>query len=183
MANSNHWQASLSEHRTAWIIACCCIATIFLASVWPDLFNFKSTSPAPESQSHIQQENRFTTPEKHTSRTIKKQPKQASKANRGSTAVAVKKNQTQTLEAEPKKVVAASGNYYVQAGAFKEKTLARKLASRINKHGWNAAIVPKSGLHAVWVGPKNSRSGIEKLQKSIHHTLNIRGFIVQKKLP
>lgn len=183
MANSNHWQASLGEHRTAWIIACCCIATIFLASVWPDLFSFKSTAPTSESQGHDQQESRFATPEKQTSRTIKKQPQQALTANKKSTAVAGKKNQTQTLEAEPKKVAAASGNYYVQAGAFKEKTLARKLASRINRHGWNAAIVPKSGLHAVWVGPKNSRSGIENLQKSIHRTLNIRGFIVQKKLP
>jgi cell division septation protein DedD len=189
MADSAHWQASLSEHRAAWIIACCSIATIFLASVWPDIFSLKSTSPTSESvqmesQPRAQQETRFTTPKKEVSRIIKKQPQQASDTKRASAAVIrkikpviSKKPRQQT----PVKVTTASGSYYVQTGAFKEKTLARKLASRMKEHGWNVVIVPKSGFHAVWVGPKNSRNGIENLQKSINRTLKIKGFIVQKK--
>ncbi len=193
MADSAHWQASVKEHRTAWIIACCSIATIFLASVWPDLFSLKPTSPTSESvqiesQPPAQQKARFTTPKKEVSRIIKKQPQQAPDTKRASAAVIwkikpviSKKPRQQTPVIQPKKVTAASGNYYVQTGAFKEKSLARRLASRMKEHGWNAIIVPKSGFHAVWVGPKNSRNGIENLQKSIDRTLKIKGFIVQKR--
>jgi cell division septation protein DedD len=161
MADSNHWQASLNEHRAAWIIACCSIGIIFLASTWPNLFSFKSTLPTSgsrqvETQTRTQQGVRFAAPKKQTHLTIKKQPKKT----------------TATLD-----------NYYVQAGAFKEKIRARKLVSRMKEHGWNAVIVPKSGFHTVWVGPKNSSNSIESLRKSIHRTLNIKGFIVQKKTP
>jgi cell division septation protein DedD len=193
MTDSGHWQASLSEHRTAWIIACCCIAIIFLASAWPDMFSFKPTpttleSRQTESQPRAQQEHRYATPKKQHSQTIEKQPQQLPKAKKASTsAIKIKKpkfgkkNQIPTPEIQPKKTVAVSGNYYVQAGAFKEKIRARKLIRKLKEHGWDAIIVPKSGFHAVWVGPKNSHSGIENLQKSIYHTLKIKGFIVQKK--
>jgi DedD protein len=192
-ANSSHWQASANEHRTAWVVACCSIATIFLASVWPELFNFKPTSPTSESvqmESHLpaQQEARFTPPKKEALQTTIELPQQASNTKRENVSVIrkikpviSKKPQQQTSETEPKKVNAISGNYYVQTGAFKEKSLALKLVSRMKKHGWNAIIVPKSGFHAVWAGPENSRSGIENLQKSIDRTLKIKGFIVQKK--
>ncbi len=91
-----------------------------------------------------------------------------------------KRPRQQTPEIRPEKI-AVSGKYYVQAGAFKEKSFARKLVSQMKKHGWNAIIVPKSGFHAVWVGPENSRNGIENLQKSINRTLKIKGFVVQKR--
>jgi len=186
MADFSRWQASLAEHRTAWIIACCCIATIFFASAWPGLFTFKSTSPASASkqaQSRVpaQPQVRIATPNRQVSRAIKKLPQQALNANKASASVVSKKNRKPAPEVQPKRVTEGSGNYYVQAGAFKESILARKLVSRMNEHGWHAVIVPKSDFHAVWVGPKNSRSGIENLQKSIYRTLNIKGFIVQKK--
>jgi cell division septation protein DedD len=192
MLNFSHWQASANEHRIAWIVACCSIATIFLASVWPELFSLKPTSLAPEivqvETPPAQQETRFTPPKKEALQTTIEPPQRISNTKRESAAVISKikpvinkKPQQQAPEIKPKKVTATSGNYYVQAGAFKEKSLARKLASRMKKHGWNAIIVPKSGFHAVWVGPKNSRSGIENLQKSIDRTLNIKGFIVQKR--
>jgi cell division septation protein DedD len=141
-----------------------------------------------ESPPPAQQEARISSPKKETPQTTIELPQQASNTKRESAAVIRKikpvinkKPQQQTSETKPKKAAVPSGNYYVQAGAFKEKSLARKLASRMKEHGWNAIIVPKSGFHAVWVGPKNSRSGIENLQKSIDRTLNIKGFIVQKK--
>jgi len=79
VADFSHWRASLTEHRTAWIIACCCIAAILLAATWPGLFNFKSASPVSESRQAdsrppARQQTRFTTPEKQTSRVKKKQP-------------------------------------------------------------------------------------------------------------
>jgi len=190
---SSHWQASLSEHRTAWIIACCCIIAIFLASTWPGLFSFQSTPPASEnrqSESHvrIQQKTRFSTPKKQASRPAKKQPQQVSGNKKTNSAVVSekkvqtgKKNQLKTSATQPEKAVVTLGAYYIQAGAFREKTLAQKLVNRIKENGWNAVIVPRSELHAVWVGPENSRSDVKNLQKSILRTLKIEGFIVQKK--
>lgn len=194
MLNFSHWQASANEHRIAWIVACCSIATIFLASVWPELFNLKPISPAPESvqvegSPSAQQEPRFTTPTKEPSRIINKQTQNKSDTNREKTVAVVKKikpviNKSppqKTTKTKPGKGTVVSGSYYVQTGAFKEKALAQKLVGKMKKHGWDAVIVPKSGLHAVWVGPKNSRDGIEGLQKSINNTLKIKGFIVQKR--
>jgi len=188
MADSTHWQASLSEHRAAWIIACCCITTIFVASTWPDLFNFEATSPASENrqvknQPSAQQQVNPPTSKPEISRTIKKQTQPVSNTKKAESSVARKIKPVVSKEPQqqtPEKTAAATGNYYVQAGAFKEKILARKLASRLKAHGWNAVIVPKSGFHAVWIGPKSSRKSIENLQKSIDRTLKIKGFIVQK---
>jgi cell division septation protein DedD len=193
MTDSAHWQASLSEHRAAWIIACCCIATIFIASTWPDLFSFEPTLSISENrqvknQPPAQQQASSSTPKHEVSRTIKKETQQLSNTNKAKAVIRKikpvinKEPQQQTPEKQPEKIAAAAGNYYVQAGAFKERTLARKLANRLKEHGWNAVIVPKSGFHAVWVGPKNSRRSIENLQKSIIRTLKIKGFIVQKEI-
>jgi cell division septation protein DedD len=193
MADSNNWQASLSEHRTAWIVACCSIAIIFLASTWPGLFSFKSTPPASanrqmEDQPRAQQKTLFATTKRQASRKIEKQPQQTPRAKKVSAAaIKIKKpkfgkrNQAPTSEIQSKKTAAVSDNYYVQTGAFKEKLRAQKLIRMLKEHGWNAIIVTKSGFHAVWAGPRNSYGGIQNLQKSIYHTLKIKGFIVQKK--
>lgn len=181
MSDSTHWQASLNEHRAAWIIACCCIATIFVASTWPELFSFEPASPVSESrQVNIQppaqqQQTSSSTPEKRAPRTIKTEP-----ASKETKPLISKKTRQQTPVKKPETIASTAGNYYVQTGAFKEKIRARKLANKLKEHGWNTVIVPKSGLHAVWAGPRNSRKGIETLQKNIARTLNIKGFIVQK---
>ncbi len=194
MADSPHWQASLIEHRAAWFIACCCIATVFIASTWPNLFSFAVTSSISEtrqvkSQSPAQRQASLPSPKHTTSRAIEKQTQPVSSTRKEKAAVVrnvkpviSKESQLQIPEKQAEKIAATAGNYYVQAGAFKEIILARKLAGRLKKHGWNAVIVPKSGFHAVWVGPKNSRIGIENLQKSIDRTLKIKGFIVQKEI-
>jgi len=189
MANSAHWQASQNEHRAAWIIACCCIATIFATSTWPGLFSFEPSSPVSESrqvknQPPAKQQASSSTPKHEASRSIKKETQQLPNSKKAKNAIREIKP---VISQEPqqqasKTIAAASGNYYVQAGAFKEKTLARKLASKLKEHGWNAVVVPKPGFHAVWVGPKNSRKSIENLKNSIDRTLKIKGFIVQKEI-
>jgi len=193
MANFSHWQASLNEYRSAWIIASGCIVTIFLVSVWPGLFSFEASPPASEarqaqSPAPTQQQARFVTPGKEASRSIEQQQPQVSNNKITSMAASGDENpqaahQTseQVSEREPAESAVAADNYYVQAGAFKEEALARKLVSKMKEHGLNAIIVPKSALHCVWVGPKNSRDSIETLQKNIERTLNIKGFIVQKR--
>ncbi len=80
------------------------------------------------------------------------------------------------------KAAPAMESYYVQTGAFRDKSHANRLAADIRRHGWAATVVPKPGhLYAVWVGPKASRSLAKTLQETLKLRLNLKGFIIQKK--
>ncbi|MDX8407053.1 MAG: SPOR domain-containing protein [Mariprofundaceae bacterium] len=79
-------------------------------------------------------------------------------------------------------IASTKGNYYVQTGAFRDKSHANRLAADIRRHGWAATVVPKPGhLYAVWVGPKANRSLAKTLRETLKLRLNLKGFIIQKK--
>ena len=190
----DEWRASLIEYRIAWITALCGISLILLVSVWPDLFTIKlkqpeqkmatavetpattepavqpvpenPPAPAPEEQAALEQVIEETTP-------ARLEPPLAEPEPEPKPVAPAKKTEPTT---------AATG-YYVQTGAFKDAAGAEEVASRLKKHGWPAVVVPKNGLYAVWAGPRQGRSEIEKLQQEIERGLKIKGFIVQKKGP
>jgi len=204
MADSPRWRATLAEHRTAWLISTASLILVLLAMFWPGIFDFQSTSersieasidesaakPDGPTYSAIAPDNVNATPPSRESEDISALPGHASHPLPPQTAPesqplikpATTSNPTPVKKIQPENAIPATGTYYVQTGAFKEKAHADKLAANINSNGWTAKVVKKPGdLFAVWVGPRETRSLASILQDSLQKRLHLKGFIIQKK--
>jgi len=179
MPETESWQASLLEQRTAWGIAACCIILIFLASAQPEWFEFRK----PEPQHHTVKKS----PSKKIpvpSPAIQHHPVET----HAQKPVLKPKIKAPPVTTPPKthvsKASAIAGGFYVQVGAFHERPRARGLTDQLKRKGWSAVIsARKSGLYAVWIGPKKTRASAGKLLKTIQRKLKIKGFIVHQKNP
>ncbi len=129
----------------------------------------------------------------HASRPLPPEPAPAAKPSAASSAAASPSRQTAQPKpgTRPKPVRASasrsgtravSPGFYVQVGAFRDPARARALAGRLKRRGFSARIVAKAGgLHAVWAGPRSSRSEAETLKNSIQLKAGLSGFIVQRR--
>jgi len=177
MPETESWQASLLEQRTAWGIAACCITLVFLASARPEWFEFREVAP----QQH--------TVKKSPSKKIPLPPpviQHHPVETHTQQSVLKPKIKTPPVTTAPKthvsKASAIAGGFYVQVGAFHERPRARGLTDRLKKKGWSAVIsVRKNGLYAVWIGPKKTSASAGKLLEAIQRKLKIKGFIVHQK--
>jgi len=161
----------------AWGIAASCMILVLLASARPEWFEFdlstpqqtslgaKQTLTAPATQQHKTQ---LKTHLKPHSTAVKKPPVVHAKTKPSSPPV--------------KNHAAIANGFYIQLGAFHERPRAQGLADQLKRSGWAAVITSKpGGLHAVWVGPKKTRSEAETLRNALHRKFKNKGFIVHKK--
>jgi cell division septation protein DedD len=182
MSEPANWQASLLEQRMAWGIAASCIILVLLVFARPEWFEFDFSTPqhAPVASPVLTAQATHAASQQH-----KTQPKTLAKPH----AAAVKKSPTAHSKTKTKpsphpvkKHTAIADGFYIQLGAFHERPRAQGLADQLKRSGWAAVITTKpGGLHAVWVGPKTTRSEAEKLSKAIHRKFKNKGFIVHKK--
>lgn len=187
MSGEKNWQASVIEHRAAWITAACCLLIILTVSLKPDLFTASEQvveAAQPEMQAErsrpeapaIEDEQEVIEPEP-AAEPIKPKPVIAP------SKPAVKKDiaKQPIIKAVPS-ADEPSGGYYVQLGAFKERPRAQGVIDQLKRHGWNGVLSQKSsGLYAVWAGPEAQRAGADKLQIAIAKKMKTRGFIVHQK--
>ena len=176
MSESTNWQASLLEQRMAWGIAACCIILVVLASGRPEWFDFfnpnqkqvatlSPSGPAKHATAH----------QRKTHIQKAKKPTHVSPPAKAPTVHAIDKPKPAA------KTEQIAGGFYVQLGAFKEYPRALGLADQIKRKGWHSIISPtKGGLHAVLVGPKQTRNEAETLLKSIQGRIKNKGFIVHR---
>ncbi|NWF38023.1 hypothetical protein F3F96_02565 [Mariprofundus sp. NF] len=189
MSGETNWQASVIEHRTAWIVAACCLLLIFIASLKPDLF---TTSPEQVAEAEVKEE-RAKPLAKHLPATIAEEPERiepepVAEPIKPKTVIApakpvVKKEVAKqpVIKAAPSADEPGSG-FYVQLGAFKEKPRAQGLIDQLRHHGWSGVLSKKTnGLYAVWAGPEQQRAEADKLQIAIEKKMKTRGFIVHQK--
>lgn len=181
MSGSGNWKASTLEQRIAWGMAASCIMLVLLASARPEWFDFSTSQQKQATKQTARQA--LSTPTKHAAT---QQRKIHLKARIIPPATAAKKLpavHAKTKSPPPvKKPIAITDGFYVQLGAFHESARAQGLADQLKRNGWTTVIASKpNGLHAVWVGPKKTRSEAEKLRKAIHLKLKNKGFIVHKK--
>ncbi|HKI62934.1 MAG TPA: SPOR domain-containing protein [Mariprofundaceae bacterium] len=198
MADSQRWRATLAEHRTAWLISTASLILILLAMFRPEIFDFHSSV---DQTVQATTEKPVTRPEEPTYSAIppaavktpapSAEPEQvADLPGQASHPMPVQTTPEPTALVKPataskppaSKSPLATGTYYVQTGAFKDKSHADKLAADINRKGWPARVVKKPGdLFAVWVGPRNTRTLAATLQDSLQKHLHLKGFIIQQK--
>lgn len=199
MSEQQEWQASLREHRTAWIVASLCLLLIVVASIKPDLFELPEQVAEPEqSQEAVTRHEqslaeRIAPPIEEKSEPVANkvepqpviEPEQplavidAAKPTPAKKAPETKPVSTPVAKTAPSTL---SSGYYVQLGAFGEKTRAQGLVDQLKRQGFSAVIAPKpGGLHAVWAGPKRNRDSATRLQTAIEKRLKSKGFIVHHK--
>jgi len=75
-------------------------------------------------------------------------------------------------------VTLGKGSLFVQVGAFQERSKAKAMHQAMHQSYRRVKIVLKKGLHAVWVGPVQSRKEAETLKRDILKKHKIKGFIV-----
>lgn len=187
MSEERDWQASFVEHRTAWILALCCLLLILITSLKPDLFEFpeqeQAGEPSPPVKHEPQLAEKITPPlhkktEPEIAAPVKAAVKPVVEPVKKAAAPVVQKQKTAV-----KKSAGAAMGYYVQLGAFREKPRAQGLVDQLKHQGWKATVspLPNKDLHAVWAGPEATRAKAEQLQSAIAKKLNIKGFITQQK--
>jgi len=186
MINTADWQASLIEQRIAWGIASCAILITILAASQPELFDFSSGAhkkfdeAAPIVKSKAQTQTKalpFTEPVSKEKTIVKAATKTAPVKPLLKTAP-VTKAASKVIKSKSTPII--TKGFYVQLGAFGEKTRAQGFADNLILKGWSVKVfTKKSGLHAVWIGPKKSHTEAEKLLRNIQLKLKQKGFIVQ----
>ncbi|NWF36842.1 SPOR domain-containing protein [Mariprofundus sp. KV] len=189
MSGETNWQASVMEHRAAWIVAACCLLLILTASLKPDLF-----TPSPEQANEtVTKLERAKSQAKHLPAAIIEEPEQiepepvVEPVNPGTVVAPAKPVVKQevakkpVLKATPSADEPGSG-YYVQLGAFKERPRAQGLIDQLKRHGWSGVLSQKNnGFYAVWAGPEQQRTEADKLQIAIEKKMKTKGFIVHQK--
>jgi len=191
MTHKMNWQASLIEQRLAWSLSFCAIVITLFAIAQPQWFELLSAVNSPVHQqapvtNPVQPARTKTmntiTPAAESPAPKKAPPPAAIKPITQATPVTpppTKHIAKKTSTIAPKKTVLAPG-FYVQLGAFDEKARAQGLADQLKRKGWSVKIATKkNGMHAVWIGPKSTKSEAEILLKTIHSKLKQKGFIVQ----
>ncbi len=186
MSESGNWQASLLEQRMAWGIAAGCLILVLLASSRPGWFDFSAPRPTASVSKQLTKQavaQPLVTPTTHAARHTQPavHPEPPATAAKTAPATHAKRNIKPSRRPVKAHVTIADG-FYIQLGAFHERPRARGLADQLKRKGFPAVIISKSdGLHAVWVGPKHSRGGAEKLLQAIHRKLKHKGFIIHQK--
>jgi len=72
------------------------------------------------------------------------------------------------------------GIYFVQVGAFRERSSAQQQAATLLQKGWNSMVtINAAGWFAVRVGPISSRNAADKLQQQLLQKAKLKGFIVK----
>ncbi|TLS69147.1 SPOR domain-containing protein [Mariprofundus erugo] len=199
MSESTHWQASQAEHRIAWITAGICIALLFIASLRPQWFEFSLPSfdnntsftslhedepVAARPEAEVPSE-----PEPQQAEVIPPPAEKKIATVTPSTPVAepAKKSPAKEMihERQPPRQVTRqpaqpANGYYVQLGAFSEQPRAQGLADRLTSLGFQAQVVTRGKLHAVWAGPAPTQLKAEQLQKAIASKLSNKGFITHQ---
>jgi len=189
MSGETNWQASVIEHRAAWIIAACCLLLILTASLKPDLF----TPSTEQVAAAVVKQERAKAQVKPLPAAIAEEPEQIEPEP----AVDPIKPKTVVAQAKPvvkqevakKPVIKATptagepgSGYYVQLGAFKERPRAQGLIDQLKRYGWSGVLSQKNnGLYAVWAGPEQQRAGADKLQIAIEKKMKTKGFIIHQK--
>ncbi|PJA31481.1 MAG: hypothetical protein CO187_09200 [Zetaproteobacteria bacterium CG_4_9_14_3_um_filter_53_7] len=193
MSDPINWHASLTEHRTAWILSCSCLLLIALAVAKPDLFDPSSYSTPPAPQQAQAEKEAGTPPPPPVEEEVETEAvtKVADIVETAKPAVIDAGAKTETpapvakaaptvvTPAKPGPVSAPAAGYYVQLGAFSEKSRAQGLVDQLASSGWHAVVYQKSAtLFAVWAGPESDRKAVDTLQKAIEGKMKIKGFIV-----
>jgi len=164
---AGEWQASLIEQRTAWGIAAGCMILVVIASARPDWFDLSTWSqPSKRAES--------------VATTLQPSPPKAVVSQARPPAMhppSVRPHHHQAAAAS------IANGYYVQMGAFQQRSRAQGMVRHLKKRGWKAVLTTtQGGLHAVWIGPKRTRSEAETLLKIIRTKLKNKGFIVHQHL-
>jgi len=187
MTDKMNWQASLLEQRTAWGITFCAIIITMLAAAQPQWFDFSSSA---NKITHAQAPaNKIIQPATHTAaeKVIIKKTEPVKTAPKIKTITPSEPVMQAAPKVEKSKPVTTvkpfnsiTSGFYVQLGAFAEKARAQGLAAQLKRKGWSVKIsTKKNGMHAVWIGPKSTKSEAEQLLKAIRSKLKQKGFIVQ----
>lgn len=199
MSEQTRWQASQAEHRIAWITAGICIAMLFIASLRPQWFEFSLPSFDPDSRySNLHEDE--PQPQQLASQVTPEPPatvippaaekKIATVTPSTPVLESAKKSPVKTVSSEPPashhvtrqpaQAAQPANGYYVQLGAFSEQPRAQGLADRLTSLGFQAHVVIRGKLHAVWAGPATSQLKAEQLQKAIASRLPNKGFITHQ---
>jgi len=69
--------------------------------------------------------------------------------------------------------------FFVQVGAYRERSSAQQQAAMLLQNGWNSMVRKNTnGLYTVRIGPLSSRSAAGKLRKRLIDKKKLKGFIV-----
>jgi len=71
--------------------------------------------------------------------------------------------------------------YYVQTGAFKDATRAKKIAASLQHTNWHVqTIIKENDLHAVLIGPWQTRQRAKKAKQKLASKNKLQGFIIHQ---
>ncbi len=182
MTVNNVWIAKKSEYRLILITTGICIAFVITALIWPE--PSKETDPA---EPEVGQATIFKLPPRPI-QPLPPEEKEISKEPELQT------RDIDTPSVEPVKVAKPSPvvkqtpiaktprhGFYIQVAAFKDPARARAQAGKLRQNGWKVDIVIKGGdMHAVWVGPWQSRTDADKGKARLLKELNLKGFMINK---
>lgn len=73
--------------------------------------------------------------------------------------------------------------YFVQVGAFQNKSHAQSLKKQLLKKHWTVVIQKKKRFYAVQVGPYQQREKANSVKKQLSHKERMNGFITHHAYP
>ncbi|MDQ6973092.1 MAG: SPOR domain-containing protein [Mariprofundaceae bacterium] len=69
--------------------------------------------------------------------------------------------------------------FFVQVGAYHQRSSAQTLAASLMQKGWNSMVASKgSDLYVVRVGPVSTRGAADQLRKKLASKAKLKGFII-----
>jgi len=72
--------------------------------------------------------------------------------------------------------------YFVQVGAYRERSSAQQQAATLMQKGWNSVVSSNTGngLFVVRIGPASTRGAADKLRDQLLNKAKLKGFVVSE---
>jgi cell division septation protein DedD len=179
------WSTKSSEQKCAIAIASGCFVILISLPFWPEGHQSSEDKLAKVEKIAvpIKQATPVNTqkspPKKVSAKAIISHTKQATKKAAVSTRPHVAPVQITKKTITPH----SSQAYFVQVGAFQDKTHAQNLKKQLLKKHWSVIIQKKKRFYAVQVGPYQQREKANRVKKQLSHKEKMNGFITHHAYP
>jgi len=185
MSTLRPWSTKSSEQKWAIAVAIGCFIILLTLPFW------SGNKQNPENKGHQVQVANVTSQQIAPIRTQKAPPKKVTtkpavshtKQDSKKVAISAKPHVTPIQKTKKTVVSKVSQAYFIQVGAFQDKTHAQKLQKRLLKKRWPVIIQKKKRFYAVQIGPYKQKEKANSIKKQISHKEKINGFITHHAYP
>ncbi len=177
------WSTESSERRWAMGIAVVCFIILITLPFWSEKKHASEEIKHPDTALASKQTTAVNIQKHSPTKIISKPAESHSKQAIKETINPVKNHTTPIQNTQKNTTLISSQAYFIQVGAFQDKSHAQKLQKQLIKKHWSVIILKKKHLYAVQIGPYKNKEKANRIKKQLSDKEKVNGFVTHHAYP